>query len=315
VVVWRNRNGKALLNDFTYKNIIGRGGRMFRHFIGKIYILEKPPQEEAAQLRLEFPDQILGDVDETVFDQHLREEQKAAIIAFRREMSRLVGSDVLKRLLEENAFQTSDFELIQAIAEDMRYHESEWNGLSYLNSDYVGDWDRLLYKILRLWPGAWETRYTTFVEFVKALACNWSLSISELLSKLDEYDVGIEDFFKYERTASYKLAALVSDVNVLYEAVLGDGTVDVSPFVGKLSHAFLPPVVYQLEEYGLPRMITKKIHNRGIIDFEDDRLTIHEALNILGRLGEAKVIEEVGLHRFERYIVRYFYDGIKRKDG
>lgn len=42
VVIWRNRNGRSKLNDFTYKNIIGRGGRMFKHFIGKIFILEEP---------------------------------------------------------------------------------------------------------------------------------------------------------------------------------------------------------------------------------------------------------------------------------
>ncbi|TOJ55382.1 hypothetical protein CGI36_24620, partial [Vibrio parahaemolyticus] len=47
VVLWSNLSGRgrARINDFSYKNIIGRGGRMFRHFIGKIYILEKPPEE------------------------------------------------------------------------------------------------------------------------------------------------------------------------------------------------------------------------------------------------------------------------------
>lgn len=33
VIIWANKNGKPNLNDFTYKNIVGRGGRMFRHFI------------------------------------------------------------------------------------------------------------------------------------------------------------------------------------------------------------------------------------------------------------------------------------------
>lgn len=30
VIIWRNRKGSAKLDDFTYKNIIGRGGRMFK---------------------------------------------------------------------------------------------------------------------------------------------------------------------------------------------------------------------------------------------------------------------------------------------
>ncbi|MCK8688329.1 hypothetical protein M1M10_33590, partial [Pseudomonas umsongensis] len=44
VVIWRNKNGNSKLNDFTYKNIIGRSGRMFKHFIGHVFILEKPPE-------------------------------------------------------------------------------------------------------------------------------------------------------------------------------------------------------------------------------------------------------------------------------
>src|SRR5206468_777976 len=44
VIIWRNKRsgGNAKLDSFTYKNIIGRGGRMFKYFIGKIYLLESP---------------------------------------------------------------------------------------------------------------------------------------------------------------------------------------------------------------------------------------------------------------------------------
>ena len=60
VVLWSNRNGSAKLNDFTYKNILGRSGRMFRHFVGNIFILEPPPDSTTNQLQLEFPDDLLG---------------------------------------------------------------------------------------------------------------------------------------------------------------------------------------------------------------------------------------------------------------
>ncbi|MBF4269431.1 hypothetical protein EAY71_21425, partial [Vibrio anguillarum] len=63
VIIWKNKNGKSKLNDFTYKNIIGRGGRMFKHFIGQIYILDKPPQAGDTQLTLDLPEELAGDVD------------------------------------------------------------------------------------------------------------------------------------------------------------------------------------------------------------------------------------------------------------
>jgi replicative superfamily II helicase len=37
VILWSNRIGSAKIKDFTYRNIIGRGGRMFKYFVGKIY--------------------------------------------------------------------------------------------------------------------------------------------------------------------------------------------------------------------------------------------------------------------------------------
>lgn len=46
VVIWRNKRsgGNSNLDIFTYKNIIGRGGRMFKYFVGNIYLLESPPE-------------------------------------------------------------------------------------------------------------------------------------------------------------------------------------------------------------------------------------------------------------------------------
>lgn len=59
VVIWKNRKGVYKLDDFTYKNIIGRGGRMFKHFVGKIYVLETPPDDSETQLELVFPEGVL----------------------------------------------------------------------------------------------------------------------------------------------------------------------------------------------------------------------------------------------------------------
>lgn len=41
IVLWNNRLGQSFLNFFTYKNIMGRSGRMFKYFIGNAFLLEK----------------------------------------------------------------------------------------------------------------------------------------------------------------------------------------------------------------------------------------------------------------------------------
>lgn len=311
VVIWRDRNGSSRLNDFTFRNIIGRGGRMFRHFIGNIFILEAPPTSEATQLDLTFPDEIIGEIDEDSFKKELTTKQIADIILYKEEMCSLLGSEKFASLQEAGAFQSSDSKLIKNIAENIKDKSFLWNGLDYLNSIDVENWDRLLYKIINLQPGAWGIEYNRFVEFIKILSKNWTSTIPELLYELDEYDIGIDVFFKLERTATYKFAALASDVNTIQKELLTEKDYDISPFISKISHAFLPSVVYQLEEYGLPRMISKKIQHAEVIDFTNKDLSLHQTIDLFNKLGLAYLVKNIyNLDNFDKYILKYFYKGI-----
>ncbi|HEY9688021.1 MAG TPA: DEAD/DEAH box helicase [Coleofasciculaceae cyanobacterium] len=46
VILYDRRKNKPVIDHFTYKNIMGRAGRMKKYFIGKVYVLESPPPEE-----------------------------------------------------------------------------------------------------------------------------------------------------------------------------------------------------------------------------------------------------------------------------
>jgi hypothetical protein len=310
VIIWMNKNGKSKLNDFTYKNIIGRGGRMFRYFVGNIFILDAPPDQEQTQLDIPFPEEILGDLDEDRHVDILTKEQIAKIKYYQDEMSELLGESVYRQLKEESAFQSSNAELVKSIAIDMSQDLDSWNGLMYLNNYKPDQWEFYLYKIIRLQPGIWETGYTTFVEFIKILSKNWYKSIPELLKELEEFDVGINDFFKLERNVTFKFASLLKDVNTLQKRIL-KRNIDISKFIKWISYAFLPPVVFQLEEYGLPRMISKKIHQANVIDFTNSELNIHNTIDLLNEIGIDKIIQRVPLDDFDIYILKYFYEGIK----
>ncbi|WP_197070571.1 DEAD/DEAH box helicase [Aeromonas allosaccharophila] len=310
VVIWANKNGQSRLNDFTYKNIIGRGGRMFKHFIGKIYILEEPPASEEVELNLNLPDNILSSIDSEEIRQDLTPEQISKIIAYENEMSDLLGDETFTMMKGNSIFDSSDGYLIRDIARDISSNKDEWNGLGFLNSDFPDDWDRFLYKAINFHPGGWGIEYWKFVEFIKVISNNWDKSIPELLEELEQYDIGIDDFFKLERNITFKLSATFNDINILQKKMLEKPT-DISPFISKLSHAFLPPLVYQLEEYGLPRMITKKIHQAKIINFEHPEVELHIVLNIFKTIPLDILIGLVpDLDTFDKYILSYFYDGI-----
>ncbi|AVR69855.1 TPA: DEAD/DEAH box helicase [Pseudomonas aeruginosa] len=313
VVLWSNLSGqgRAKIKDFSYRNIIGRGGRMFKHFIGKIYILEPPPESTSAMLELSVPDDLVGDAEMENYSDALSPEQIAKIISYKEEMGGILGEEVFRSLQRDGVFQSSNSYLVMDIAKDLKLNSSSWNGLGFLNSANPENWDRLLYRVLKLQPGAWGIEHTRFVGFVKILSGNWSLSIPELLSRLEVLDIGVDKFFDLERKVTFKLASLLGDVNTIQKEIFGDAAVDVSPFVSKVSHAFLPKVVYQLEEYGLPRMISKKINSAQLIDFENDGLDIYGAIKELQFIGFEGLCKEVPLlGYFDKYILKYFFDGI-----
>lgn len=314
VVLWKNRKGgrgNPRLDTFTYKNIIGRGGRMFKYFVGQVYLLEEPPDERQTQLDIEFPNNILGGIDENEHRDSLSNEQISKIISFRERMTELLGVDEFKRLYSgAGVFQASDSDLILKIAEDMVEDSAKWNGLAYLNSPNPEHWQRLLYVIINLQPGGWDIEYAKFVKFVCVLSKNWEWNLPRLLVELKEIDIGVNMFFKLERNVTFKMAALFHDVNELQKTLINN-RVDISGFVTKLSHAFLPSVVYQLEEYGLPRMLSRKIQDAGIVNFEAEWQDVNSMLKYMLQIGRSAICEIGAISEFEKYIIHYFFDGIE----
>jgi len=308
VIVWKNKNGSNKLNSFTYKNIIGRSGRMFKHFVGHVYLFDKPPVEDVTQLTIEFPENSIPDVDEEEYKDDLTKEQIAKIIEHKENMYNILGKEIYEKLIRENAFQ-SKREQIEKIALDMINNPNTWNGLAYLNSS-SNSWSNPLYKAINIQAG-WDTKYSNFVYFTQILSLNWNKTIPELLSLLSKKSIGIDLFFQLERNVTFKLSALLSDINILQKIIFKDKHIDIAPFISRISHAFLPSVVYQLEEYGLPRMLSKKIHLAKIIDFEEDELNIHYIIEIFNELGMDYIKEKVtSFDEFDLYILEYFYDGI-----
>lgn len=315
VVLWSNKNGRARIDDFTYKNIIGRGGRMFRHFVGKVFVLEEPPDEAQTQLELEMPDELLGPMDGTGLNIELNADQVAAIESFRTEMQKLIGTAGFNEMQTAGQLQNSNAPLILKIAGELRRDASSWSGLGNLNSQDPNRWDHYLYKLLNLQPGIWGIEYRKYVAFVKILSKNWRASIPELLVDLNAYDIGIDQFFELERNTTFRLSSLLGDVQIIHNKMNPESPIDVSLSISKLSHAFLPVSVFQLEEYGLPRMLSRKIHEAEILDFEKESLSVHDSIAALRDIGFDSLRKQVGeLDDFDIYILEYFYEGIETEE-
>ncbi|OCA02154.1 DEAD/DEAH box helicase [Akkermansia glycaniphila] len=309
VIIWASKNGRPKLNDFTYKNIIGRGGRMFRHFIGKIYLLEAPPEEKATELKLEFTEDLLNSLDTEKFDQELTRDQIIKIVAFNDEMDSILGKGVYRNLIKENSLPSFSPNTLRDIARDMTSRPRVWSGMKYLNSNNPNDWKSNLFLVLN-YVGNVGISYTNMVAYIKAISQNWHLSIPKILSFLHKNEITIDKYFELERISTFKIPSVLQDINFLQKKIFNNN-VDISPFIAKISHAFLPRLVYELEEYGLPRMLSKKIQTSGLIDLENEETQIHHIINEFNRIGFPKMVNSIkNIHPFEEFSLRYFYDGI-----
>lgn len=308
IILWTKKNGSSYLNSFSYKNVIGRAGRMFKYFIGHIYILECPPQEQATQLTIDFPEEILGELDINNDVELLTAEQIDKIKLYDQEMISILGNENYDLL--KSSFQSTNSNLIKSIAQEIINNKQKWKRLGWLNSDNPDDWDSMLFAIIRLLGGVWDTTYTNFVNFIKIISNNWNKTIKELLEELKQYNIDLDLFFVLERNVSFKLCSLLKDVNILQLNILKDGATDISPFINKIASVFLPYVVYELEEYGLPRMISKKIERKGLINFQEEGCSLTSIISQFKEIGKEKLIQAIEASDFEKYIIDYFYDGI-----
>lgn len=153
--------------------------------------------------------------------------------------------------------------------------------------------------------------YYKFADYIINAANNWERKLSEQLHDLQIINIDINDYFRYERKMTFDFSSLINDINILQKYLLPKENIDISAYATKLSYAFLPPCVYYLEEYGLPRTISKKIANSRMIELENTERKISEVLADFLTVGINNLIENIpDLDSFDIKILNYFYKGI-----
>lgn len=309
IILWSNKLGNAFLKFFTYKNIMGRSGRMFKYFIGNAYLLEKPPEESNLELDLSLQNEASLMIDDNYLSDQLTEYELKRIFAFKREMADLLGINY-SELISFQDLDTSDRSSLQKIAHAIIANRLNYTKLNLLNasSDY---WENSLWHILStISPSSLGVSYGDITKYILIVKENWFKTIPELLVDLDEHDLGIEDFFKLEKSISYNLSSFLKSIETIYNK-RNTRQLNISGFIEKLAHAFLPKNVFYLEEYGLPRFISKKIHESGLIDLESNAAEINEIIEIFIQINYENLIDSVkNLDLFDEYVIKVFYEGI-----
>lgn len=311
VIIWKSKNGRSNLTDFTYRNIVGRSGRAFRHFYGNVFLLDRPPEKKEISLQLQLNDDVLSSEPELKNPNvYVSPDQVARIASYKAEMRELIGARSYDQAIASGKFLTTSAFLLRQIAFSVR--DREWNGIGFLNGNITDRWDYYLYQAIKLDSSGWDARFAVVVNFIKILNNNWSYGIPRLIEMLGE-DFSIDLFFSLERSVTFKLKSILADVNTINLLVNADA-VDISPFLSRLGSAFLPQLVYDLEEYGLPRMISRKLSNAGLVDFDNPELSLHDLLDYFRSINVEWVSRVVpNLDEFDMYLLRHFFEGIRSR--
>ena len=283
---------------------------MFRYFVGRVYELEQPPVREPKELKLEMPDEVLLSIDPERPNTELTREQIIKIVAFSEEVDSFLGQGVYNKITNDPALRSFTSFDIRSTASELMENKSAFSSLPFFFSDNLKDWNAPL-RDCYFHLGHMDIMDWQFIRFVKILSKNWQMTIPEMLAEMKRKGVGIDinTFFEYERMVAFDLSSLLGKINTLLRYMRKDAK-DISPFIVRVTHAFLPKLVYELEEYGLPRMISRKIQNSGLIDLEQTDKSVNDILDDFHKVGYEKLREATSLSEFESYVLGYFYSGI-----
>lgn len=323
VVIWSMKSGQGTSNltDLSYKNIKGRAGRMFKHFIGNVYELVEPKTKktDSEQLTIEIDNSLIGGIkNESYLSQISLDQQKIAEDNISR-IESILGSGVYRKLREDNLLNSNDEDLIYKICVELRDNYNQWTGLKWLNSEKPDKWWNILGKLCYLnslslrWDNSGQiNQFNQAKKFIQIISKSWKTSLPNLMIELKKESLTIDDFFALEKRVCHNFSGYLNDFNNLNKVINKENFIDISSFIGKCSNAFMPPIVLELEEYGLPRMITKKINHCKLINFEKNEMNIDEAINQLKLIGKEQIVKTCSkyLDNFDIFILENFFENI-----
>ncbi|WP_300878116.1 DEAD/DEAH box helicase [uncultured Bacteroides sp.] len=251
VIVWSNKNGLHKFDYFTYRNIIGRAGRMFKYFVGKVYLLEEPPVQENTTLTIDFPDEVAESLDSEDPGIEINQEQNNHIKEYEEFMMNALGAENFRQIRKLSIFKSCDPRILKSLIEKLKANPNWPRGYAALAATNTYNWREPVLDVVSL-LGDNMARLIKIA--IWKMPDNWTRSIAEVYSELS--DISYEDLFSAERYLSYNLCSTLSVINILKKS-FDPTSPDISLFIGRAANAFLPKLVYQLEEYGLPRMKSK----------------------------------------------------------
>jgi hypothetical protein len=256
VVVFDHLINRQKFDFFTFNNIKGRSGRMFEHFVGRVFLFHPPPQEELPFV--DFPSVTqAGDVPESLLVQLDSED----LSAHSKERMREIFAQAVLPL--EIIRQNSTLDPIGQIALAREIASLSQTDASKLLWRSLPSYEELQFAVDLLW--------TFFIKRAKSdvfSASQLTFKIWNLRQKPGQFmaesaDEAVERVLTFDRNwAGFEFPRLLIALWRIQEHVLEPKfgrAGNYSFFAARVEQLFRNPALVALEEYGLPLQIGEKV--------------------------------------------------------
>lgn len=315
VVIYDGKLNKKPLDYFTYNNIKGRSGRMFRHFVGRVYVFSSPPEPELPFVDIpsfnpseNTPSSLL--IQMPIDDLPLSLQKKVQQIFNQdylpenvlKEFSGIEPEYLIaaaKTLTKKNIYDLADFQWS---------YRPQYKNIS-ATSEII--WEQLNGAPSARKSAVYSAKMMTF--WIWALYRNKNVSnfrkemIANQIKRGESPDNSVENVLSFLRGwASFNypkyLTALSSIVNHVLEKKGLTGC-DYTSFAVSIEHLFQPSSFASLEEYGLPFEISQRLVEKRLFGSKD------ELDNVILTLRR-KDLEGYAANIFEKRVIEDFQQGI-----
>ncbi len=310
VVYDKKRPGNKKMDAFTFRNISGRSGRMFRHFSGDVYLFGSEPEDSLPTVDIpilsqgdDVPTSLLQQLDPADLSDRSRErlepldEQHLLWSATLRSNT---GLDVenqlqLARDIHDNA---SAYQPLLAFTGMPNYSQLElaceliWThfGKRPLSGDYVRTSSQLTRQLMNF-----SMTGTTKALIDEAIT-------TQKGEDLDKTIAGVCAFVRNVASFTFPIRMRALDRiqrDVLTRSGLRCG--DYRAYIARVEGLFLDSPLLALDEYGVPPELATKLKSHLAPDGDLD--------GVLSRLSKLRP-DSLGLSEFEREMLTYAQSGL-----
>jgi late competence protein required for DNA uptake (superfamily II DNA/RNA helicase) len=309
VVIYDNkRPGNKKMNEFSFRNISGRCGRMFHHFSGDVWLFGKRPSEQLPQVDIPILSQ--GEETPTSLLQHLDDEDLTG-----RSRERLDPYEQQQELSAKTLRLNAGLPLEGQVDLARRIRNAPDNFHSALGFTQTPEYWQLETICELLWNafGGLKSGYTRTYKQLARQLMNFSMQrsakalIDEEIAKQPDASIDslVKEVCSFVRSiAGYAFPVRLRALDRIQAEVfakVGHRPGNYASYVARVEGLFLAPPLVALDEYGVPPELAQKLHAqlRPAGDLDD----------VLKRLAKLD-LENLPLTAFEAELVRYAQAGL-----